>query len=98
MSRFWKAKDGRWRQGLVAFILLFLFSAAYDFTKEGRTSLSGIQDLLLVAAAIALAPLEGAESLKGQAKWRSVLHSPRYVAGVASFFAAACVFLLRVAR
>ena len=44
MLRFWKTKDGRWRQLLVAFILLLLVSAVYDFAKEGWGSLSGTED------------------------------------------------------
>jgi hypothetical protein len=83
----------------VGLTLLFLLSAVYDFVTEGWGSLSGVQYLLIVASIIALAPFKDKSSEEGRAeRFRRLLHSPRYVVGVAGCVAAVCLLMFRVAR
>lgn len=94
MAPFWKMEDGQWRSGLIAIVLFLLFTASYDFVKEGRGSLSGLGDLLLAVSAIALAPLEAQPRVRPLI-W-SVLHSPRYIAGGCALVASVGLFVYRV--
>src|SRR4051812_38269015 len=97
VSHVWKTEDGRWRQGLVGWTAALLIFAVYDFMKEGWQSPGAIQYLLILAGAIALAPVND-QSWEGRSKWSHILHSPRYTVGVVACTAAASMFVIRVGR
>ncbi len=99
MPYFWKTGDGRWRKGTVAWFVLFLVCAIYDFIREGWGSLSEMQYLLLAGGAAALAPAEHEPQEARLKGWKSyVFGSPRYMVGAVALVAAAAILVYRVAR
>ena len=95
MVHFWKTRDGRWRKGIVGWLVLFVVSAVYDFIREGWASLSGIQYLLIAGGIAALAPAED-EPKESRLKWY-VFRSPRYLVGTVALVGAVSILAYRVA-